>query len=358
MIPWPKRLRERPDSEHEQALARLVIGVVAIVYSVSACVFAFPGLTGSQCRIVYTVDAAGFALAVAIMVWLLAAPAAHSARRVTGMVTDFGTVSVLMYAMDAYGAVFVFVYLWVIIGNGLRYGLRYLYLAMAMGVASYAAMVLATPYWRHDWPVSLGVFIALVVLPLFYSVLLNRIQRLMEQLRSLASHDSLTGLANRQLFTETVARTVATAARTGAPFALAMVDLDGFKPVNDTYGHAVGDQLLAMVGKRLRDVLRKSDFVARWGGDEFVTLLPVITAAGVHCVAAKIIAELSRPYRIDALSVTVTCSVGIALYPDHGNTADELFAQADAAMYVAKRCGKNGYHAVSKPVTRERAALP
>jgi diguanylate cyclase (GGDEF)-like protein len=315
----------------------------------------FPGLTGTQCRIVYGVDAVCFALAIAIMAWLVAAPTPNTVRRIIGMLADFGGVSLLMYALGSYGAVFVFVYLWVIIGNGLRYGPTYLYLAMALGIASYAAMVFTTPYWRHEWSVSLGIFIALIVLPLFYSLLLHRNQRLVEQLRSLASHDSLTGLANRQLFSETVARSLATARRTNAPFAVAMVDLDGFKPVNDIHGHVVGDQLLELVGKRLRNVLRKSDLVARWGGDEFVALLSVVTADGVHCVAEKIVAELSRPYPINSASITITCSVGVALYPDDGDTTEELLARADAAMYAAKRSGKDGYHAAGRRTVRERA---
>jgi len=122
------------------------------------------------------------------------------------------------------------------------------------------------------------------------------------------------------------------------------LDLDGFKDINNTFGHATGDALLKEVAKRLLASVREEDTVARAGGDEFIIALSQVTdAAHAASVASKAIEAVSRPYEIDGKTVRVTASAGIALYPLHGDDADALMKRADAALYAAKKAGKNVY---------------
>ena len=160
-----------------------------------------------------------------------------------------------------------------------------------------------------------------------------------EQLEHLALHDTLTGLANRTLLEDRLRQAVRSSPREGRPFALLLIDLDGFKEINDTLGHQAGDALLRQVGMRLRESLRESDTIARLGGDEFAVLLPGVDAARAPVVARKVTEAIDRPCRVGDATLQVRASVGIALFPDHGRSAEELLRCADVAMYAAKRAG-------------------
>ena len=169
-------------------------------------------------------------------------------------------------------------------------------------------------------------------------------------LESLALQDPLTGLANRRLLPERVWMAIAHARRNKSAMAVLYLDLDGFKTVNDTLGHAAGDLLLKMVAGRLVDAVREEDTVARLGGDEFmIALWHVIGFDDTAKVAAKVIDAVSKPYDIDGHAVTVTASVGASVYPAHGEDADALMKTADAALYIAKRAGKNTYRFSASP---------
>lgn len=165
------------------------------------------------------------------------------------------------------------------------------------------------------------------------------------QMAHLAQHDALTDLPNRILLNDRMAHTLALAHRQGKQFALMFLDLDRFKAINDTLGHAVGDQLLQSVAKRLTAAVRNSDTVCRLGGDEFVVLLADIEHIGDAIQSAqKILALLAAAHRIDQFALQVTASIGISLYPNNGESIDALIKCADAAMYQAKAAGRNNYH--------------
>jgi diguanylate cyclase (GGDEF)-like protein/PAS domain S-box-containing protein len=157
-----------------------------------------------------------------------------------------------------------------------------------------------------------------------------------------AQHDHLTGLPNRALLTDRVGLAIERARRYGAKTAVFLIDLDGFKRVNDTLGHAAGDAVLVTAGVRLQAAVRGTDSVLRIGGDEFVIVMPEISDLldVVQC-GEKVLASLRQPMEIDERAVTIGASIGVAVYPDSGATIDELLKQADSAMYVAKRRGKN-----------------
>ena len=163
-----------------------------------------------------------------------------------------------------------------------------------------------------------------------------------QQQRELAQHDMLTGLANRALFSDRLQHALAIAKRDGTRFALLYLDLDKFKPVNDTHGHAVGDLLLKEVAQRMTRRVRESDTVARIGGDEFVVILRAIDGdQSVIQVAQSILEALGQPFLIGELSLQISCCIGAAIYPDHGDDELTLSRVADGAMYQAKHSGRN-----------------
>ena len=169
----------------------------------------------------------------------------------------------------------------------------------------------------------------------------DRLRQSEAELRKLAHHDPLTGLANRALLFEELRRVLARAKRSGEMVALLMIDLDGFKPVNDSYGHAVGDHLLEIIATRLQDCVRVSDTVARLGGDEFVVVVEaVLDSKQAMTIGAKIIANLSQPALVGQHSLQVGASVGVALWPLHAEDIHHLLQAADRAMYLAKEDGR------------------
>lgn len=166
-------------------------------------------------------------------------------------------------------------------------------------------------------------------------------QQQQDQIKRLALYDSLTGLANRSLLNEQLQHSIHRARRRAESFALLFIDLDGFKAVNDTYGHDAGDALLIELGQRLQKRFRATDCCARIGGDEFVILLDEIAdAATAITIARSILALMARPLVWHQHSLQVSASIGLALYPDDGDSADSLLTRADYAMYRAKANGK------------------
>ncbi|MBW3503618.1 bifunctional diguanylate cyclase/phosphodiesterase [Pseudomonas sp. NKUCC02_KPG] len=164
-----------------------------------------------------------------------------------------------------------------------------------------------------------------------------------EELTQLALHDTLTGLPNRILLADRIGQAMSKVTEQGGCFSLMFIDLDGFKPVNDAFGHHLGDRLLREVALRLREQLRSQDTLARIGGDEFVLLVRLLEPDDAPQVAARQVSLLSKAFRVDEHDLLISASVGIALYPGNGLSAEELLMNADAAMYHAKGTGKNGY---------------
>ena len=217
--------------------------------------------------------------------------------------------------------------------------------------------------WTYSMRATAGsIFLMLVFAALFRESRLLSLSRKREQeqaaqVQYMAYHDVLTGLANRGLFSKLLQQELALARRHKRSFSLLFLDLDRFKYINDTLGHAAGDRLLIEVGKRLTSSLRDSDVVARIGGDEFVVLL--------HChkdencaksVAQKIIHAVAEPYHILGNELRITVSIGISMFPQHGEDEHTLMKNADTAMYHAKMHGKNDFQLYSSDLQPEKTA--
>jgi diguanylate cyclase (GGDEF)-like protein len=163
------------------------------------------------------------------------------------------------------------------------------------------------------------------------------------ELTQLALHDTLTGLPNRTLLADRIDQAMSRVQEEGGCFALMFIDLDGFKPVNDAFGHHMGDLLLREVALRLREDLRSQDTLARIGGDEFVLLVQLTEQIDALNLASRQVGLIARPFRVAEHDLQISASIGIALFPGSGQNASELLMNADAAMYHAKNAGKNGY---------------
>lgn len=175
-----------------------------------------------------------------------------------------------------------------------------------------------------------------------------------ERLERLAHFDPLTGLPNRALLADRLDMALAQAKRSSRRVGVALLDLDGFKPINDHHGHAAGDSILEEVGRRLLAAVRETDTVARLGGDEFVIVLGNLDEIGqARITLERVLATLGRPYAIDGEVAALSASIGLAMYPDDDANADTLLRHADHAMYSAKQSGRNRWHLFDPELDRE-----
>jgi diguanylate cyclase (GGDEF)-like protein len=204
--------------------------------------------------------------------------------------------------------------------------------------------LLAVQTWNHSEGGDIAIVIGSAALTALVVARLARFVQAREEVAQAASHDELTSLPRRELFNERVAISVAAAYQRGGKMAVMFIDVDRFKKINDSLGHAVGDEVIDLVGRRLRHCVRGSDMVARMGGDEFTVLLEDIAEEGdAAIVAQKIVDAFVDPLTVAGRKLFVTASVGVAAYPRDGSDADTLVKNADAAMYLAKEKGRNNF---------------
>ncbi len=216
------------------------------------------------------------------------------------------------------------------------------------GTHTYRLMKFPLRYLDTDEPFGVGGF----------AMDITELKRAEEKIRHAAQHDPLTGLPNRALVYELGAQMISASHRHGRMLAVMFFDLDRFKPINDTYGHRVGDLMLQEVARRLQKAVRSSDLVGRLGGDEFVAVLTDLKSAShLDAIASQLLQRLSEPYRIEALELHTSPSIGISVYPGDGTGIDTLIRQADEAMYHAKTTGRNNYQYFSDEIRRNTARV-
>jgi diguanylate cyclase (GGDEF)-like protein len=238
---------------------------------------------------------------------------------------------------------FFFVFPMIVAGAALVVSARVtVALAAAASLGYLAALVLGNPAGLTPTGVAtVGINLTALILLAYVAMVIAREQRRARDAAiRLSTVDPLTSLFNRTFFFSAVEREIARSTRSGRGFCLLMMDLDELKTINDVQGHFVGDRVLKSVGEVIREGVRRIDIAARYGGDEFVVLLPETESSGAYVVAEKIrmgVAELD----VRGTDMKTSLSVGVVSYPDDGRTSDELMISADQAMYASKRSGKN-----------------
>ncbi len=342
----------RANNRRRQLLLGAVLGFPALAYT-AAVVW---GLTAHT--FYYAVVLAGYA-ATSLLVWNWYRKASSH------MLYVFGLLSASLAVCS--------VLLWMIAHNRADFGINVILAALNF--------VVALLYWRHFERATAGVlttvfgFIAWgavfpigMFLELYspstvvesetwnipkYFVAVGMILTLLEdQIHKneyLAYHDALTGLPNRRLLEDRLEQALAHAERAGHKVAVLLIDLDRFKEVNDTFGHRIGDLALQQVVLRLSSRMRASDTLARSGGDEFTVVSDVSDEHGAEILISALESALAVPLRVEGQLIQTGMSIGVALYPDHGRTPDELRATADQAMYMAKRGGRTSENVIAFP---------
>ena len=336
-----QRLANRTDSEHSQALVR-----IAIVFVVSAYFFSDyftarvdpDGVRSAQLLVLTSII-----VALTIFAAILIRPGASVVRRLAGMLHDVAAISGSVYFGDSAGAAVAVIYLWVTIGNGFRYGIRYLYGCAVLSIVGFLLVYSASDYWQAQSTLSLNILLSMLIVPPYVGGLLRSLHAAKDALQYQASVDALTGLLSRQEM-EAAIEAVFAGGKSGN--VLLFCDLDRFKTVNDIAGHAAGDKLLTDVGEIVRSCVRRNDLCSRFGGDEFCILLRDCGLDRARKVAETLRSKTTG-YRLawgtDYFSVGV--SIGVA--PDSAvKDADSLFRLADAACYAAKNSGRNRVHVV------------
>lgn len=335
---WEK-LERRPDKEHQAALIRIVLALIASGYLIIAIKNGVIASTHEPYA--WALIAIVIPYSMGVFISIIIYPQISVFRRILSIINDIGATTYALYFLEGLGTPFFGIYLWNSIGNGFRFGVRYLYLSSVLGVLGFAFVITKSGYWTNQQALGIGLIIALIALPIYMSSLVRQLHTALERMRSIATHDSLTGLPNRHSFYQHLQDTIKWSEKNNTSFSVVFVDLDGFKPINDALGHAAGDVVLKSVATRLKENVRKNDVVARFGGDEFVVILSDISKTNVFSIVQKIVDTVALSHHVNGKSITLSSSVGIATFPDDGKLADELVARADAAMYQAKRSGSN-----------------
>ena len=334
--------------EQGQALARIAItSVIALVLLAYAAVD-----QGGSIAPFNLILAPGYALfSVAYYRWIAGHPLCCRWRRYLVILLDLGMTGYVSFLFDLAGLGFYAVFLWIIIGNGLRFGPHYLVVATGVGTASFLSATWLNGTLTAHPGIVVGLVLGLLMMPRFFLAMIHRLAdanrllaRKKEEAEYQAGHDVLTGLPNRALLENILGHSLLQAEREGTRLAIVFIDLDSFKAINDNFGHAVGDELLQATARCLRARVRASDTVARLGGDEFIVLLE---DCGEPSEVAAIVDQLfgcsGRYYRIGHHETYMTWSSGVAVFPNDGTDSGTLIKNADTAMYQAKENGRNRY---------------
>lgn len=254
---------------------------------------------------------------------------------------DSAMTALMFIVVGELSALFPVIFLWLIVGYGMRYGTEYAKVVLIVTTVCWAVVYILSPYW-HDHPHhSMGWLAAFWLIPLYYFVLVRRLHTSLADLHSalkrtehIANYDNLTQLANRSFFNIELDRFVATYDR----LAVVIMDLDGFKKINDTYGHAAGDEVLIGVATLLKEISSSNVIAGRLGGDEFILSIGDLDKLKTEQLCQQLLKKIDEESHAGR---AVTASVGISFYPFDSDDISQVKGFADAAMYQAKQQGKN-----------------
>lgn len=346
----------RNDVELEQAFIRCVLVLLVTLY-LWTYPQAEPLFPGSP----RVVSLAYLIISIPVFIWIINRPGQLHLRRITFTVMD--------QAMIAYAASFgghtipiIAIAYWVIIGSGFRYGRGYLYLSAGTGLLGIIYNMAFNPEWADYLFIGWSYLLSILIVVFYTTSLLSRVietnlklNESLKHLSNLAHIDSLTGLPNRLALVERLQQSIAMTKRLRTYLSLLYFDIDGFKAVNDTFGHNQGDALLKEVAQRIKERIRSTDMIARLGGDEFVIVLECTRLPQDSELVAATILDTIRGIEIDGvhhvigthMTLHVSASIGISVYgPDISTvtpSVEEFIKRADDTMYMAKQAGKGCY---------------
>lgn len=323
------------DKEFEQTIVRLIIGSTVILYLLIFAPFQ---------KWMTSLFPAFIVLSLLFSLHVYFKPGNYLYRRITGQIIDIGSVSINLFYCGMAGGAIIGIYHWIIIGNGFRYGIKYLLSATVITTVCFAIVALKSPFWIEHKFFSLGIMSAQLLVPFYFAILLKRLQVAKKNFEQLSLVDGLTGLMNRHTFDSRISTETSRLKRFSAPFALALLDVDHFKNVNDTFGHLAGDIVLQKLAEILQKSCRDGDIIARFGGEEFALLLPGngmrdITLAGERLRMA--VEQLTIIVDGQPQAIRITVSVGIAYWSSRFNNSRDWIQSADEMLYKAKNQGRN-----------------
>jgi len=345
--------------EQAQALARIVISML-----ISSAILAGKLLYGTQWQVEWPLIV--LVLAYTFLSWLYYRVVAKTRdrylwRRYLSIAADLGITSYTLYKLGLTGLALYPLYLWIVIGNGLRFGTHYLQVAILFAVSGFMLASVVSGILVSHTAVVASLLLCMVLMPKFFLVMIGRLEEINQALQEknreseyTATHDTLTGLPNRYFFNDRLGYAIKRAKREGTWVAVVFLDLDGFKSINDNFGHDIGDILLTRIAQCLSNHLRSSDLVARLGGDEFVVLLEGCSRYQEIGAAVEQVFQCSgKYYDFDQYHSYVTWSCGVAVFPRDGKDQTTLVKHADTAMYQAKAAGPNQFRMYSADMTIE-----
>ena len=335
-----RRIGKGKNTEFEQALSRLVIGVLCLIY----ISYLWTRTLGADSIVLMAISlAVPFLLASLFLLgWVITSPDGPHYRRVLASTVDIVTLSVVFYILGNDAVLLYWIFLWIIIGNGFRFGVRNLTITAILSAIGFLVAT-SSPRWTIDENITRLLFGTLIILPLFAALLLKRLlsrhQYLQHQyalVKHQATRDQLTGIANRSVFQANIESALARFRRYEIGFVVAFIDLDGFKGINDTYGHVMADKLLGSVADKLVGIVRECDTVARMGGDEFALILSDFRCGSLDTLSRKVRDALSSAHRVDGSMILCNASIGFACCPVDGTDMETLVTRADLRMYSQK----------------------
>ncbi len=339
----------RPDTEHKQAFLRICIVGSAVAWTVATGKFTGSATESQSAWTILIVSLVSLIFSVGIVLHIANfKPAINYVRRAVGMAHDVVIVTTMFYYAGEAAAIWIWVYPFTAIGNGFRFGVKWLLGSAAMGVFALTFLFTQTEYWASVPTISLGLGLNYIAVTIYTCLLLQRLRETTAKLEKLATHDSLTGLPNRVLLLERLGIAIESNRIAGRMIACVYFDIDGFKTVNDTWGHDTGDLLLQEVGRRTQGVIRDTDLLARLGGDEFAVILPAVRdRADVELVCRRIVNAIEGITALNQRPVRVSVSVGCVIVTeglDHQSVSQESVVQhADQCMYTSKKSGSGKF---------------
>lgn len=341
------RLNKRTDSEHQQAFLRLFIVSTAMFNVYFHNGWYFPELETRAGQASLLVISA-VVISILIVAHIIYKPAINPFRRIVGMVHDVTAATMLLFLNGEFAALYLFVFPFITIGNGFRFGVKYLVTCALMSVVGLGWLFSYNAFWSQHMYVTWGLGINFLVVAMYTAYLLSHLQAATTKLQKLATHDQLTGLANRQFFDELLDHAILVNSRQNKTIGCLYFDLDGFKKVNDELGHMYGDLLLQAVAEKVKTCIRISDLFARLGGDEFSIILdPLGSKADAEMVAQRIIQGVESIDNIRGKKIKVSVSIGCVLITPLSQkisiSTPEVVTQADENMYRSKKAGKGTY---------------